>query len=519
MISSTLWFAALVAGWDAMPEERHLAVNKFTIPFRIAADRRPQVREVLLYLSRDRGRSWQVVARTNPNQEGFPYQAFQDGPHWFSVALLDANNRQEPLNIYTAPVGQKLVVDTTKPEAKLWANRNNQEISIQWDIREEHINLNTVRLECRTSEMPAEQWIPIQIRPSLNGTGSFPAPTGGSVQVRLHAADVAGNQMAVLAEAAGNSAFGAVSPTLAAGSAPAPSLGFGQGANTYPSGPLVTNTPQPAVGSSTSYAPVSPVASPFENTPMQGGGLTPATATGIRTGFQDSMAMARPQVKPVQMVAQRHASVEIELGKVGPSGIGAVEVWTTLDEGATWSLASTETVSENPMDGALRKTSATRYKIPVQLEREGVPQGFTLIAKSRAGLGRAAPTSGEPPQIRLECDSTAPEATLFNPIPDRDSPNQLMLTWKVTDKNLTNQPVVLEWADQPAGPWQKIGSGELNNSGKYSWAVPPGTPHSVYLRLTAKDLAGNKAVAQTHQPILVDLSVPEVNILGVTQGK
>ena len=49
--------------------------------------------------------------------------------------------------------------------------------------------------------------------------------------------------------------------------------------------------------------------------------------------------------------------------------------------------------------------------------------------------------------------------------------------------------------------------------------APPGgpatAPPNVYLRLTVRDTAGNKAVAQTPDPVLIDLSVPEVSNIGL----
>jgi len=556
MISTTLLLISVMAGLDPAAEEKHLGTPRFTIPFRITPERKPHVKEVLLYVSRDRGRSWSVQARGNPQQEGFPFQASQDGSHWFSVALVDLNNRQEPFNIYTAPVGQKVYVDTARPEVKLWANRHGHDIAIQWEIREDAPNLNTLRLECRAQDMPPEQWLPIQVRAGLTGSGNFPAPSASPVQVRLHVSDVAGNQATVLAETAGTVGFGPAPSTLAAGSAANPSYGAGSAASpTYaPSYAQGQSTAQygPAPGAATSsiansnqgplnqgpfnqgqlnQSQMAPggfsqgaINAPtpgnaFDNAPIHQAGLAPANASGIRPSGNDlSTAAARPSQKPIQIVNQRQATVEIELGKVGPSGIGSVEVWTTLDDGENWSLASTENIGgDSPIDSPLVKPGTTRYKVPVQLQREGVAQGFTLIAKSRAGLGRTVPVRGEHPQLRLECDSTAPEATLFGPIPDPEVRNQLLLTWKASDKNLSTQPITLEWAEQPNGPWLKIGGGELPNTGRHSWIVPQGTPHSVFLRISARDLAGNKAVAQTQQPIMVDLSVPEVSILGVTQ--
>jgi hypothetical protein len=91
------------------------------------------------------------------------------------------------------------------------------------------------------------------------------------------------------------------------------------------------------------------------------------------------------------------------------------------------------------------------------------------------------------------------------------------LTWKATDKNLANGPVTLEWAAQKDGQWNVIGTPEMANTGQFSWQVPANVPPSVYLRLAVRDTAGNVAVAQTQEPVLVDLSMPEVEEVKVTR--
>lgn len=558
---------APATGAEPQVDERPLATGRFTIPFRISPEKRASVREALLYLSKDRGKTWQLHSRLPANHEGFLFQATQDGPHWFSVGLLDLNGRHEPANIYTAPVGQKILVDTTKPEARLAVHRIQSEISLQWEIREDHLNLNSLRLECRTVEMPPNQWIPIQVQPGITGSGSFPAPSAGPVTVRLHASDVAGNFVSIMGEAPAAPAAPVLNaPTFAAGPG-APALGVSNpGAlgsvpglapttynNPYPGG-AYASVPTPngslQVGSSaynpapgnfnpaqgnieaTTWTPPGGVPQPQHvptvstqgPAPVGGNPIAGSPMGGNIQGTPISqpisqVSTATPLAKPARMVNQRLVQVDYELGRVGPSGVGAVEVWTTLDEGETWTLATTETMAQSGMELTANPAVPTRNKIPLNIQREGVPQGFTLVAKSRAGLGRPAPQRGEAPQIRLECDTTAPEATLFSPVPDPDQRDHLLLSWKASDKNLVGNPITIEWSDGAAGPWHKIGPGELPNSGRLSWLVPPGTPPTVHLRLTVKDQAGNKGVAQTQQPILVDLAIPEVNILGLSTGK
>ena len=65
------------------------------------------------------------------------------------------------------------------------------------------------------------------------------------------------------------------------------------------------------------------------------------------------------------------------------------------------------------------------------------------------------------------------------------------------------------------GPWNFIGAPELPNTGKFTWRPGPTVPPNIYLRLTVRDTAGNKAVAQTPDAQLIDLSVPEVSNIGL----
>ena len=137
--------------------------------------------------------------------------------------------------------------------------------------------------------------------------------------------------------------------------------------------------------------------------------------------------------------------------------------------------------------------------------------------KSGAGLGKPPPQNGiDVPQVRIEVDTTAPKADLFEPRPHPTRRDSLVLTWNATDNKLGPTPITLQWAERPDGDWQTIGGGELQNTGEYVWQVPANVPPHVYLRLLVRDLAGNESVAQTAQPVLVDLNEPEVKPLQIT---
>jgi hypothetical protein len=55
----------------------------------------------------------------------------------------------------------------------------------------------------------------------------------------------------------------------------------------------------------------------------------------------------------------------------------------------------------------------------------------------------------------------------------------------------------------------------LPNTGSYSWRVPTGMPPRVYLKVTARDAAGNTTEQVTQQPLLIDLMKPRAKITGI----
>jgi hypothetical protein len=219
----------------------------------------------------------------------------------------------------------------------------------------------------------------------------------------------------------------------------------------------------------------------------------------------------RANLPAVQVVSKRPVKADIEITKLGPSGVGSIEIWATHDDGMNWTLAGTETPQANMAPGQ-------RFSVNLPVAQEGLIHGFILIVKSKAGLGRQPPQRGDSPSIRVEFDSTFPEATLFSPQPDPSRKDGLILTWKANDRNLTSQPVILEWSENRDGPWQNIAGMDLPNTGRYLWQVPAMAPPAVFLRLSVKDMAGNIAVAQTQDPLLVDLNVPEFQVIGI-QGR
>ena len=584
--SAFIWIATVLAQVQPGPvgEEKHLSKPKFLIPVSLQPDKVAELQGVLLYVSTTRGKSWDLHGRIRPGEEGFHYLAKSDGVYWFTVAVLDKKGNQEPRDIYQSDDRLKIVVDTIRPEIKLTAERQGSAIQVQWTVREENPDLATMKLEAKIPG--GDAWLPVQIKPSLTGSGTLQVPQMGPVEMRMSISDRAGN----LGTGEAQLGFGGQNGLSAVGNSPANSTALVSRPAGEPAsvggplvpvgGPNLSNLPPPSIPALPPVSPPpvpggaalveipapAPVPSPSPSIPLPslaspsaapnagpasisgivGGGLPqpaapvahdPPTVSsspmvgglGMVAPEQSVLASSNPyppsgsptfgggsrlgSAKNIQVVNRRQVRLEYEVTKSGSSGIGSAEVYVTLDEGLNWALAATEPVTLSPADAA--GVGPQRMGVMLPLTQEGIVHGFTLVVKSKAGLGRPAPQRGEPPQIRVELDATPPDASLLNVAADPNRKEALIINYKATDRNLSNMPVQLEWAERRDGPWHAVSEGEMSNSGRFLWTVPQLVPPSVYMRLTVKDKAGNVAIAQTPDPLLVDLHVPEFNVLGI----
>jgi hypothetical protein len=231
------------------------------------------------------------------------------------------------------------------------------------------------------------------------------------------------------------------------------------------------------------------------------------------SGVDSGSGTYRGSLPALQIVNRGQVKLGFDVTKFGPSGLGSVDVYMTTNEGSTWEKMPGEPLVSLPLSPDGR--GPVRGNVTVSMNKEGLVYGFYLVVKSRAGLGKPPPQAGDPPQVRVELDTTPPDAQLFAPQPASDRHDTLTLTWKAVDRNLATNPVCLEWSPSPNGPWTFIGDSQLPNTGRYSWVLPEKMPAQVYLRLTVRDTAGNVAVAQTKQPVLIDLYQPEVGNIAI----
>jgi hypothetical protein len=497
------WACLLLSAGAVPPEPFFLNQRTFQIPIRVAPERKDDVKGLELYVSTDNGQSWQLNASAAPDQAAFNYNAPRDGRYLFTVVVIDKKTGQrEPRDVMTAPVGQHIVVDTVKPDLHLIkAERQGDEIVVKWTAHEESPDWATLRLEYRPADAPESAWVPVGTLPGEGGEAKIPARGPGAVAVRLTLKDKAEN--VGTAETTVPAAAGAATPV----SPPVTST-----ATAY-SGPGLQTTN--LSNTNTPPGPPDNLPPPPKEPPATGGAIG-SSAPGVFPAGAPSVGSERGKLPALRIVNKPQVKLDFDVSRFGPSGLGGVDVYVTQDEGANWEKAQSDAAAILPNPVEPGRPGPVHGSITVPLAREGVVYGFYLVAKSKAGLGKAPPQRGDLPHIRVERDTKLPDAKLYSPELDPANPGCLMMIWQATDKNLTEKPVSLEWAERREGPWECIGEPQMANAGRFSWKVPDRAPPKVYLRLSVRDQAGNVAVAQTGEPILIDLIVPELEHVDVS---
>ena len=224
-----------------------------------------------------------------------------------------------------------------------------------------------------------------------------------------------------------------------------------------------------------------------------------------------------------QVINALRFDLNYQVEQRGPSGISRVDLWVTRDDGKTWVWWSQHEGREAALKVNLGTTSNS--------QPEGL-YGFRLVPVSGAGLSDSTPIAGDAPDMRVIVDVAAPVVKIFPAIADPNDPQALMLQWEATDKNFGDEPITLEWCEGATGPWRPVATSlttdapngvgvltkRLPNTGRYSWHVPTGLPPRVYLKVTAKDAAGNITEQVTREPILIDLMKPRAKITSIGTG-
>jgi hypothetical protein len=529
----------------APPAPEYYPLNSRTIklPIKYEKDRKT-IRQVLLYVARNGENTWYQEAAVPPDRDAFTYVAREDGVYWFTMVIEDLQGRKDPADLTRTVPDLKVLVDTLPPRVQFTnARRNGEEVIVEWFVDDKHPDDNATKVHFRAAGSEG-YWQEVTLPAGSKSGVRFPAGTTGPVSVRVTAYDLAGNKTEAVREVgttAANTQTSMSPPTAVPPVTPvSPSGGVGTGSIPPPdslvppspvgpigppASPPATAVP-PAGGGSTPIAPVGPgVGSPpVSPLPITDPRLPATAGTGgpapvaVWSGAPGAAAPT-VEVTRAQVINYLAFDVGYEIESRGPSGIGRVDLWVTRDDGRTW-------LKWSQHDG---KASSLRVNlnVPANPQPEGA-YGFRVVPVSGAGLSEREPVAGDAPELRVVVDVTPPQLDLFPPVGDPASPDTLVIQWKATDRNFADDPITIEWSDKPTGSWQPVASAadglpggtapqarRLPNTGQYAWRVPAGLPPRVYLRVTARDAAGNVREVVTRDPILIDLVKPRAKISGI----
>ncbi|MEM6687987.1 MAG: hypothetical protein AAF664_01080 [Planctomycetota bacterium] len=206
---------------------------------------------------------------------------------------------------------------------------------------------------------------------------------------------------------------------------------------------------------------------------------------------------------PIRYSASNRFSLDYVLEAVGARGVNAVELYGSLNEGRSWKLWGQDPDLKSPFD--------------IEVREEGV-FGYRIVVASNSGLASPRPIAGQRADIIVVVDQTKPELRITEAQYGRgDATGALVIDYVCQDPNLTERPISLAYAENQDGDWITIAGG-LRNTGRYVWPADPNLPRAFYLRIDAKDAAGNVATEILDDPIDAQGLAPRARIQGIQTG-
>lgn len=541
--------ASIAAGQSAapgtLPEPVMWRQDTFLIPYQFSATSDPKTaREVVLYLSKDWGRTWREVTRARPDVRFFTYRAEGDGDYCFAMRTVDQSGASWPAGDPSTEL--RVIVDTRPPVFQFLQGAIDPQgqLQVQWRVTDEYLDPASLKLEVQADGQA--DWQPISI-----AAGHAPAQTEsagkavgvvppGARRVLLRATinDKAGNRGTSGSEVLPNSTL-----PIAPSSTPATTVGFGgwgsvetasrgmtpssEGlANPFSTAPLQTNPSlppsQPWPADAHSLIPFAPTldassprvtrldalrGNPTDPTPpaptpwMHEPSASPFhQASSSRGGPADpqytSPTAARATSIPpeARVVNTPHFALDYDVRDAGQWGVAKVELWGTADGGQTWRSFAIDHDNRSPVN--------------VTAPGEGL-YGFRIVIEAVGGLTSPPPAPGERPELWVHVDTTRPQAQLVSAKQGEGYfADHLEITWQAQDAHLADRPIGIFYSSRPNGPWSAAAT-NLDNTGRYVWRLQRHVPSQIYLRIEARDRAGNSGVHQFEQPI--SLSVPQAS--------
>ena len=557
-----------------VPEAIHWASHGLAIPYRWAGTSGNQnAKQVVLYASRDQGMNWQQVSVAAPQVHSFQYQAPGDGEYWFAIRTYDNYGNYQPAGPYKPEM--RVIVDTQNPPSpRVEGTIADGILTARVEASDINgVDPNKIQIYAQLSGQP--NWTPLTIQPIAAGSpnstavqGTLRLPTGVSqAALNVSIADQAGNRSVATSNVSARAGYyqANTGPQLtnpartrriqpstqnqqaardpffladqqyqgrapgfttasASSSQPFTNNAAQQPAQLPPWGttsvsqtPPVQPTVQPwpvdsqrtkrittASTSNVSNTPWKPD-SPFKSAsfdPLQSGHTTnraPA-ASAIQNRWGTSSNHIAGIRSTERSVNSKNFEFDYELQRTGQWGIANVELWGTTDNGNSWRRYAIDCDRQSP--------------IHVSVPSEGV-YGFKILIESVGGFEPEKPRPGDQPEVLVRVDVTKPLLTLTRAEQGQGYlADRMEINWSVGEEDLADQPIDLFYSNRREGPWIPIASG-IENTGQYAWRLQRHLPGMMFIRVEARDRAGNVSSAISSQPVTINLPKSTGTLLGI----
>ena len=561
----------------ALPEPIATRQTFFGIPFRIdpaeQAWRDPV--EVQLFVSGNRGASWDLYSKVEPARRRFMFRAGADGEFWFLVRTLDRSGQAWPRG--PAAPEMRVVVDTMPPKLELDARQGQAgQITTRWKIDDPNPKPDSLVIQYRTTA--AGPWREVAVDRESPATPGSPQtgrviwwPKDGSneIQIRAEVSDTAGN-LAVSHAQVNPGQGGSGHPDRTAQKASSPwrlsdsggdvtarsrrkstdDVGVddpddlavnrddvaGRQANSVQIGPVTKGHGDVESGHasqddrSSGYAFQPNAGQPYPDTgasqPLYPHTGADAPLLGVgRDGLDRPAGSLVSSINPP--IQNRYVSPGEPRGNPSenslvagprPRMVNSRTFYLEYDAASVGASIISAVELWSTQDGGrswerLTQDDDNRSPLLVKVDREGI-YGLKVVATGGGGSGGQRPRPGELPQLVVNVDLTKPTARITASRQGAGAKSgNLIICWKADDKQLAARPVSLLLSERPAGPWTPIASG-LENTGRYDWAIDDRAPQAVYLRLEVRDEAGNVGVSESTEPVSLTRFRPTVQARG-----
>jgi hypothetical protein len=245
---------------------------------------------------------------------------------------------------------------------------------------------------------------------------------------------------------------------------------------------------------------------------VTGDAAPPSGGNGFADPAPRMAEPAAPARPGIYYLNNKRISLAYKIAKEGLSGVAGVDLWVCDRDMRKWEKVQ-QPAGATPID---QLPAGGRLSLVYDAHEDDL-YGFRMVARSGVGLSDPDPRPGDQPQVWVEVDTTKPTAKIVDVLVNQDGePRKLLITWSATDKNLTDQPIHLEYAPTPTGPWSDVAH-NLPNTGRYVWMAPDREPFKFVIRLRAIDKATNEG-EDVSKEVIVDLVRPKAELIDVLPG-